>query len=123
MAIVHHANYLTYFEAGRVDFLHKRGVSYEAWARNGVHLPVVSASLRYRKAARFDEVIEVVTTCAEITRVTVRFEYRIERGGELLCEGDTVLACVGETLTPKRMPPEIAAVFSSPEVDSARDAL
>src|SRR3954451_16345970 len=75
MGIVHHANYLTYFEAGRVDWLHRRGVSYEFWVKRGIHLPVVETRLRYRKAARFDEVLVVETTCRELTRVTVQFSY------------------------------------------------
>jgi acyl-CoA thioester hydrolase len=115
MGIVHHATYLTYFESGRVDFLHKRGISYEAWAREGNHLPVVDAGLRYRKAARFDERLVVVSTCAEITRVTVRFTYRVERGADLLCEGHTLLACVGDTLAPRRIPAFIAEAFTSEE--------
>ena len=61
MGVVHHANYLTYMEAGRVDWLHRRGVSYEAWMRSGVHLPVVEVRLRYRKAARFDDVLTIET--------------------------------------------------------------
>lgn len=115
MGIVHHGTYLTYFEAGRVDFLHRRGVSYEQWTREGIHLPVVEANLRYRKAARFDDRLVVVSTCAELTRVTVRFTYRIERSGELLCEGFTLLACVGDDLVPKRIPAFIAEAFTSPE--------
>lgn len=115
MGIVHHANYLTYFEAGRVDWLHRRGVSYDTWTKQGVHLPVVETRLRYRKAARFDDVLLVETTCAAVTRVTVRFDYRILRGDALLCEGDTLLACVGSELAPKRLPPALAEVFKSPE--------
>ncbi len=123
MGIVHHANYLTYFEAGRVDFLHKRGIAYQAWVLEGIHLPVVSASLRYRKAARFDEILVVETTCAEITRVTVRFKYRITRGDDLLAEGETLLACVGDQLTPKRLPQDIADVFRSPELEDAQGTI
>ena len=37
MGIVHHANYLTYFKAGRVDWRHKRGVTSDSWAREGIH--------------------------------------------------------------------------------------
>ena len=59
MGIVHHANYLQYFEAGRVDWLHRRGISYEIWAKNGVHLPVVETHIRYRKAARFELLAEL----------------------------------------------------------------
>jgi acyl-CoA thioester hydrolase len=115
MGIVHHANYLTYFEAGRVDWLHRRGISYDKWVEKGIHLPVVEAKLRYRKAARFDEVLVVETSCVDITRVTVRFGYRILRGEDLLCEGETLLACVGQDLAPKRIPPDIDAVFRSAE--------
>jgi acyl-CoA thioester hydrolase len=115
MGIVHHANYLEYFEAARVDFIHKRGVSYEEWLKQGVHLPVVEVAVRYRKAARFDEILVVESTCVEISRVTVRFTYRIERGADLLVEGSTLLACVGDTLAPKRIPEAIANVFRSPE--------
>lgn len=115
MGIVHHANYLTYFEAGRVDWLHRRGISYDKWVEKGIHLPVVEAKLRYKKAARFDEILTVETSCVDITRVTVRFGYRILRGEDLLCEGETLLACVGQDLAPKRIPPDIDAVFRSPE--------
>ncbi len=115
MGIVHHANYLTYFEAGRVDWLHRRGISYDKWVEKGIHLPVVEAKLRYKKAARFDETLTIETSCVDITRVTVRFGYRILRGADVLCEGETLLACVGQDLAPKRIPPDIDAVFRSPE--------
>jgi acyl-CoA thioester hydrolase len=116
MGIVHHANYLTYFEAGRVDWLHRRGVSYEAWAKQGIHLPVVETRLRYRKAARFDEKLVVETTCREAKRVTVLFTYRIVRGSDLVCEGETLLACVGHDLAPKRIPEDVGRIFASPEI-------
>ena len=115
MGVVHHANYLVYFEAGRVDWLHKRGIRYEGWVKNGIHLPVVESRLRYRKAARFDEDLVVESTCYEVTRVTVRFGYVIKRGDEIVCEGETLLACVGHDLAPKRLPADIAAVFRSAE--------
>jgi acyl-CoA thioester hydrolase len=119
MGIVHHANYLCYFEAGRVDWLHKRGISYDYWVKRGIHLPVVEARVRYRKAARFDETLEVTTTCVELTRVTVKFGYVLARvtDGVRLCEGETLLACVGAELAPKRFPEDIAAVFRSAETD------
>jgi acyl-CoA thioester hydrolase len=119
MGIVHHANYLTYFEAGRVDWLHRRGVSYESWVRRGIHLPVVEAKLRYRKAARFDDALVVETRCAEVTRVTVRFAYRVLRSTELLAEGETLLACVGPDLAPRRIPPDVVEILRSPETAPA----
>jgi acyl-CoA thioester hydrolase len=116
MGIVHHANYLTYFEAGRVDWLHRRGIRYEEWARRGIHLPVVETRLRYRKAARFDETLTVTSTCYEVTRVTTRFGYVITRGSDRICEGETLLACVGHDLAPRRFPADIADTFRSAEI-------
>lgn len=116
MGVVHHANYLLYCEAARVDWLHKRGVSYDSWVRHGIHLPVVETRLRFKQAARFDEILVVRTTVAELTRVTVRFRYRIVRGEALLCDAETLLACVGEDLKLKRMPPDVRRVFESPEL-------
>jgi acyl-CoA thioester hydrolase len=116
MGIVHHANYLVYFEAGRVDWLRRRGARYEDWARRGIHLPVVETHLRYRKAAHFDETLTVASTCVEVTRVTVRFGYLITRATERICEGETLLACVGHDLTPKRIPADIADTFRACEI-------
>ncbi len=116
MGIVHHANYLTYFEAGRVDWLHKRGLNYDTWIQQGIHLPVVETRLRYRKAAKFDDLIHVVTACASVTRVTIRYDYRVVRGDDLLCEGGTLLACVGDDLAPKRIPAFMAEVLARPEL-------
>lgn len=120
MGIVHHANYLKYFEAGRVDYFHKRGVSYEAWIARGIHMPVVETRLRYRKAARFDDVIVVRSTLAELRRATVRFTFRVERGEALLCEGETLLACVGNDLVPRRIPDDLAGILRGAEVVAER---
>lgn len=122
MGIVHHGTYLTYFEAGRVDWLHRRGISYDQWVAQGIHLPVVETNLRYRKAARFDDRLVVASTCSVVTRVTVRFDYRVLRptpgdpaNEEVLCEGFTLLACVGDDMTPKRLPPLVAETFARAE--------
>lgn len=116
MGVVHHANYLIYCEAARVDWLRKRGVSYQAWVRHGVHLPVVEAKARYKKAAHFDQELDVDTTATELSRITVRFRYRITHERALVCEAETLLACVGNDLRLKRMPDEVRAALLSGEV-------
>jgi acyl-CoA thioester hydrolase len=119
MGVVHHANYLSYFEAGRVDWLRKRGLYYDTWIQQGIHLPVVETHLRYRKAAKFDDVIQVETALASLTRVTMRFDYRVLRGSEFLCEGETLLACVGDNLAPTRITPHMAEVLARAELPPA----
>lgn len=115
MAIVHHANYLVYCEAARVDWLLRRGVSYADWERMGIHLPVVDVKLRYRQPARFEDLLDVETTVAELARASVRFAYRIRRGDVLVCEAETLLACVGHDLALRRLPDDVLAAFRRSE--------
>jgi acyl-CoA thioester hydrolase len=123
MGIVHHANYLAYFEAGRVDWLRRRGVTYRDWAARGIHLPVVDASVRYHKPARFDDVIVVATTLGELRAASLRFDYRITRDGTLLCEGSTRLGCIDDAHRVRRFDPETLDVLRAGErVDAADDA-
>jgi acyl-CoA thioester hydrolase len=122
MGVVHHGSYFTYCEAARVDWLHKRGVSYDSWVRHGIHLPVVEAHARYKAAAKFDQILEVETTVVELSRVTVRYRYRIRHEQTLICEASTRLACVADDLRLRRIPKEVAEVFRSPELPAEQHA-
>src|SRR5215207_7741686 len=93
MGIVHHASYLVYFEAGRVEWLRRRGVAYADWAGRGVHLPVVEAHASYRAPARFDDLLDIETTLAELRTVSLKFTYKIHRNGEPIAQGMTRLGC------------------------------
>jgi acyl-CoA thioester hydrolase len=126
MGIVHHSNYLAYFEAGRVEWLRRRGVTYADWAARGIHLPVVEASVRYRAPARFDDVIGIETRLVELRAASLRFEYRMERlttPGELLAEGFTRLACVNEHHAVQRFSTDVLATLGSPEIAPPGDSL
>jgi acyl-CoA thioester hydrolase len=115
MGIVHHGNYLAYMEAGRVDWLRKRGVTYADWAMRGLHLPVVEASVLYRAPARFDDMILVETALIELRAATLRYAYRIVRGDMLLAEGTTRLANVNDHHKPSRFTQEMMSVLTSGE--------
>lgn len=115
MGIVHHATYLAYFEAGRVEWLRRRGVTYADWARGGLHLPVVEASVRYRVPARFDELLQVETRLAELRSHSLRFDYALRRDGTVLCEGTTRLACVDDAHALRRLPEEMVVILVSGE--------
>jgi len=116
MGIVHHATYLTYVEAGRVEYLRRRGADYRALMERGFHMPVVEALLRYRRTARFDDELVVEARLGALTRVTVRFDYTVLREGDLIVEGHTLLACVDETHKPRRIPADIVDLLRAPEV-------
>jgi acyl-CoA thioester hydrolase len=109
MGIVHHANYLAYFEEGRVDWLRKRGITYAVWAQKGVHLPVVEAHTRYRAPLAFDDVVRIETRLTELRSHSLRFEYRALKDALLLAEASTRLACVGADHKLYRIPEPLMA--------------
>jgi len=127
MGIVHHGTYISYFEVGRVEYMRRRGLDYHSWTELGIHLPVVEAYVRYRRTARFDELLCIETRLSELTRVKVRFDYRLLREPEgdlapgteeqLVAEGHTLLACVDQHHIPRRIPREAEAVLLGPELD------
>ncbi len=128
MGIVHHAAYLSYAEVGRVQYLRRRGICYGDWVARGLHLPVIEVALKYRRPARFDDLLCVETQLEELGRVKLRFCYRIlrhepESGAEaLLCWASTTLACVGIEHAPRRLPLDLIEALRSPEPPAAQGA-
>jgi acyl-CoA thioester hydrolase len=107
MGIVHHATYLVYFEAGRVEWLRRRGIAYVDWMARGVQLPVATAQLSYRAPSRFDDVLAIETTLAKLRSVSLDFTYRISRADTLIAEGSTRLACIDAQHKLLRIPEDI----------------
>ena len=108
MGVVYYANYLRFFEAGRNEYIRAHGLRYRDFEeRFGLRLPVAEASVSYRAPARYDDVVAVETSIAELRRASARFEYRIVRGAELLATGHTVHACVDLDGRIRRLPQEL----------------
>ncbi len=106
--IVYYANYLRFFEAGRNEFIRARGLTYRSFEeRFGLRLPVAEAQVSYRVPARYDDLVTVETSLAEVRRASARFGYRILRGEDVLVTGHTVHACVDLEGRIRRMPPEL----------------
>jgi len=112
MGVIHHPNFLIYFEIGRTEFMREMGVHYADLERRGFLLVVTAATARYHANVRYDDEIVVKTSVAELGRATIRFAYRVEdAAGRLLCEGSTEHCCVGpDKKRPIRFPPEILAL-------------
>jgi acyl-CoA thioester hydrolase len=108
---VNNANYLSYFEVGRVEWLRDAGLSYKDLERRGFGFVVVEALVHYHSAAFFDDELTVRTELAEAGRVALRFGYEVLRDGERVATGHTRHACVrlpgGK---PVRMPEEVRAL-------------
>ena len=108
--IVNNADYLSYFEVGRVEWLRAGGLSYRELEKEGYGLVVVEVLARYKKPAFFDDELTVRTELTELKRASLSFGYTVLRGEEVLVTGRTLHGCVDLTTgKPHRLP---AALFA-----------
>ncbi len=107
MGIVHHANYLIWFEAGRSDLCRARGFSYKEMEEEDNALMVVAETYcRYKSPAFYEDVLTVRTQVAEVRSRSIRFIYEIVRDsdGVLLAEGETLHLVTDENKKVKLIP-------------------
>jgi len=104
MGLLHHANFLVYFEMGRTELLRARGLSYREVEDAGFFLVIVDLGCKYKRPARYDDVLTIRTTVARVTHVKIVHTYRVSRDGLLLAEGHTTLACVDREGRPQPLP-------------------
>lgn len=114
MGVVYYANYLVWFEVGRTDLLRTLGWTYREMEAEGISLPVIEAHCEYRRAARYDEEIDVRTVGRLLSPVRVEFQYEIVRRGEdvVAACGRTVHAAIGPDGRPCRLPERIRGAFA-----------
>lgn len=101
---VHHANYLTWFEQGRVELLRSMGTSYRELEQAGVMLVVSQMNVRYFLPAFFDDLLQLRTVATRAKGARIEHEYQIRRGAELLAEADSTIACIDRTGRVTRLP-------------------
>lgn len=94
MGLLHHGNYLMYFEIGRTELLRASGGNYRQMEESGLFCVVVRAEVRYHRPARYDDLLTLQTTVTRITPAKIEHEYRLLRDDELLAVGKVTLAMV-----------------------------
>jgi acyl-CoA thioester hydrolase len=101
---VHHSNYLNYFEVARTEMLRSCGRSYRDLESSGIMLVVVKATCDYKRGAKYDDVLTILTRLerAKGTRITHRYEISNQQG--LVCTGETIVAAVSQEGKPQRLP-------------------
>jgi acyl-CoA thioester hydrolase len=114
MGVVYHANYLIWFEVGRVELMRAMGFEYKAMeTEDDCHIVVAEAHCRYEKPARYDELLRVRTRVAEWRNRIVKFSYELLRDsdGVLLATGYTRHVVCGRNGRPKALPPKYRDVL------------
>jgi acyl-CoA thioester hydrolase len=106
---VYYGRYLDLLEAARGELFRSLGRTFADWQAAGVILPVIEVQLRYRAAARYDEVLTIETRVIEATGIRATFGYRIlGPDGSLRVEGETRHVCTSLEDRPRRLPTELA---------------
>jgi len=109
MGIVHHSNYLAYFEETRVAYLRAIGHPFTEWRDAGLESPVLESFVQYRQSLEFDEEIIVHLRLADVTRATFQMAYLItvadaDGVARPRATGVTVHGCVTTSGRPTRLP-------------------
>jgi acyl-CoA thioester hydrolase len=109
MGVVHHSNYLVWFEAARVHWMDVAGMPYAQVAAGGNHFAVTAAGVEYRAPARFGDTVRVTVALAQLRSRQVRFEYVVENAasGVLLATGFTQHICVDLDGHVAKIPPAV----------------
>src|SRR5690625_1746875 len=102
MGVVHHANYISWFEMGRTEMMRHLGIAYRDMEALGLLLPVLDVKVKYHKPAHYDDCVAVYTTLTEFSPIRLTFNYEIRRVSEGECqhhENEQLTEPEGELLT------------------------
>ena len=102
MGIAYHANYLVWFENGRAEYMRALGLTYRELEEQGVYLPVIEATCKFKSPARYDDQIRIVTSPKFLREVKLGFSYEIYHleKGNLLTRGETIHGFVSKAGKP-----------------------
>ncbi len=91
MGVVHHSNYIRWFEVGRVEFLRQLGITLGDITAAGYSFPITEVRAKYISPGKFDDVLRIETIPISLTKVKLEFSYKIYRDSDdtLLMEGFT----------------------------------
>ena len=91
MGIIHHANYLHWFEEARTDLMAQMGMGYETMEEQGIICPVLSVHCEYKSMARFGETVQVLVNLKEYNGIRMTLEYTVldKKSGQVRSVGES----------------------------------
>jgi len=115
MGVVYHGNHFAWFEVGRVEWCRQHGFEYKRMEiEDDSFIVVAEAHCRYKRPARFDDLLIVRTRVSESKRRMVKFDYEIvnDASGEIVATGETVHVICDRLGRPKSLPEKYRKYFS-----------
>jgi acyl-CoA thioester hydrolase len=104
MGLLHHANYLVYFEQARTELLRTQGYTYKDLEDRGFLLVLTKVEVRYKRPALYDDLLTIRTIVEKTTAVRIDHRYEVLRENTLLAEGSSTLACIDREGRPQALP-------------------
>ena len=111
MGIVHHSNYIRYFEEARLDMMEQVGLSYAAMEEHGLIIPVLSVACEYIKPVLFGEKVQIHTRLVKFDGIKMQFIYEIYGEGELRTKGESRHCFLDKEMKPVRMKRQFPEIY------------
>ena len=91
MGIVHHSNYIRWFEEARTEMLRRAGIGYGKMESLGIISPVLEVSAKYRTMTRFEDVVRIFVKIEKFNGIILVLSYQVEdkETGEIRCTGES----------------------------------
>lgn len=118
--IAHNAVFLVWYEVARIDYLARYTGGYQKIRDEGLEALTIEAHVRYLAPVRFDDRLRIHTRSGDLRGARFRFDYAVERAGDVVADGWTLHALVdARTLRPTRVPPWLAEAIRRADPGSA----
>jgi len=113
MGIIHHSNYIRWFEEARIDHLEQLGIGYAEMEKQGIISPVLGLSCEYKKKTYFGESVEIIVRLTNFTGMKFNYSYEIidKQTGELRCTGETRHCFLDRDGNPLRMKTKYPEIY------------
>ena len=116
MQVVHHANYIRFFETARTEYLRHFGFAYSDMEKEHMQIPVLSVNAKFRTPAVYDELISIKCRIVKLGPASMELEYEVRNSdtGELHVTGHSRHGFTNQDLKPvplKKTNPEVYAFF------------
>ncbi|GFI41790.1 putative esterase [Thomasclavelia cocleata] len=115
MGIIHHSNYIRWFEEARIDFMNQIGLTYKTMEEEGIISPVLEINCKYLKMMYFDDIATIKLKISSYTGVRFTFEYEIYNQNKQLCTIGSSSHCFmnrkNRPISLKKLKPEFDELF------------
>ena len=115
MGIIHHSNYIRWFEEARIDFLNQIGLSYEEMEKRGILIPVLQVNCKYKKAFRYGDEFKICLKFQGFKGVKFKVSYEVFQvaTGELHATGEAEQGFVNRSLIPVNIKKEHPDIYNA----------